>query len=60
MAVNTGSDPDGSRVGPGKEVELGPPTLNHETNVESQHKGDRNEIGKVVAIKGDLFEDQFS
>ncbi len=42
MTLNAGGDPERGRVRPGDALELVPPPVDHQRDVETEHKGDRN------------------
>lgn len=59
VTMNTSGDPHGGRIWPGKGLELGPPSCDHETDIEAQDESDRNEISKVGAIQTQVLKSSF-
>ena len=56
VAVDVGGDPHGGRVGPGEGLELGPPALDDEGDVEAEHEGDGDEVAVARAVEAHAFE----
>ena len=56
MANDARGYPHGGRVRPGQQLELGPPPVDQDGDVEAEDEGDGDEVGELVAVDGHLLE----
>ena len=59
MLPDAGRDPDAARVGPGQELELRPPALDDQGDVEAQDERHGDQTGKAVAVDDNVLKMEF-
>jgi len=56
MTLDAGRHPEGGRVRPGDALELVPPSVDHQGDVETQHEGDGDLVTELAAVDANTLE----